>query len=109
MRYLMYSTDAPSATPPSPEEMAAIGKFMDDVKRAGVLVATGGLGPFGTRIRNTSGKLTVTDGPFTEGKEIVGGFGLIECKTKDEAIEWGKRFRSIVGDGESVVQEVFGG
>jgi hypothetical protein len=51
----------------------------------------------------------VTDGPFTEAKELTGGFALIEVKTKEEAIEWAKRFRKIVGDGESVVQEVFGG
>ena len=52
---------------------------------------------------------TVTDGPFTEAKELTGGFALIEVKTKEEALEWAKRFRKIVGDGESVVQEVFGG
>jgi hypothetical protein len=105
MRYLMYATTLDAQ--PTPEKFAEIGQYMDEVKRAGILVATGGLGPFGTKIRNASGKLTVTDGPFTEGKEIVGGFALVDCKTKDEAIEWGKRFRKIVGDGESVIQEVF--
>ena len=107
MRYLLYST-TPDAQP-TPEKMAEIGQYMDEVRKAGILVATGGLGPFGTKIHNTGGKLSVTDGPFTEGKEIVGGFALVECKTKDEAIEWAKRFRKIVGDGESVMQEVFGG
>jgi hypothetical protein len=106
MRYLLYSTTTDAQ--PTPEKLAEIGQYMDEVRKAGILVATGGLGPFGTKIRNTSGKLTVTDGPFTEGKELVGGFALVDCKTKEEAIEWGKRFRKIVGDGESVMQEVFG-
>src|ERR1700694_642656 len=105
MRYLMYATTLDAH--PTPEKLAEIGQYMDEVRKAGILVATGGLGPFGTKIRNTGGKLTVTDVPFTEGKELVGGFALVDCKTKEEAIEWGKRFRKIVGDGESVMQEVF--
>ncbi len=109
MRYLMYSTDAVDPTPPTAELLAEVGKFTEDAKRAGVLLATGGLAGTSTRVRNSSGKLSVTDGPFTETKELTGGFALIEAKTKDEAIEWARRFRKIVGDGESVVQEVFGG
>jgi hypothetical protein len=86
-----------------------VGKFTEETKRAGILLATGGLGPVGTRVRSSGGKLAVTDGPFTETKELTGGFALIEVKSREEAIEWAKRFRKIVGDGESVVQEVFGG
>ena len=51
----------------------------------------------------------MTDGPFTETKELIGGFALIEVKSREEAIEWAKRFRKIVGDGDSLIQEVFGG
>jgi hypothetical protein len=109
MRYLMYSVDRAPAAPPSPEMLAELGKFNEDVKRAGVLLATGGLGAESTRVRNAGGKLSVTDGPFTETKELTGGFALLECKSHDEAIEWARRFRKIVGDGESIVQEVFGG
>jgi hypothetical protein len=86
-----------------------VGKFTEETKRAGILLATGGLGPVGTRVRSSGGKLAVTDGPFTETKELTGGFALIDVKSRDEAIEWAKRFRKIVGDGESVLQEVFGG
>jgi len=75
----------------------------------GVLLATGGLGPAATRVRSSAGKVTVTDGPFTETKELTGGFALVEVKSREEAIEWAKRFRKIVGDGDSLVQEVFGG
>ena len=89
--------------------MEELGKLTEDTKRSGVLLATGGLGQATTRIRNSSGKLSITDGPFTETKELTGGFALIEVKTREEAIEWAKRFRKIVGDGDSIVQEVFGG
>jgi hypothetical protein len=109
MRYLMYSMDKVDPAPPTPALLAEMGKFTEDAKRSGNLLATGGLGPTSTRVRNAGGKFTVTDGPFTETKELTGGFALIEAKSKDEAIEWARRFRKIVGDGESVIQEVFGG
>ena len=111
MRFLMYSLDKADAAsaPPTPELLAELGAFTEEMKRTGVLLATGGLAPTGTRLRNAGGKVTVTDGPFTEAKELTGGFALIEAKSKDEAVEWGRRFRKIVGDGESIIQEVFGG
>ena len=109
MRFLMYSLDPAVTAPPTPELIAEVGKFTDETKRAGVLLATGGLGPNSTRVRNAGGKVTVLDGPFAEAKELTGGFALVEVKTRDEAIEWARRFRKIVGDGESVIQEVFGG
>ncbi len=110
MRFLLYTVDgdAPSA-PPTPQLIAEAGKFTEETKRAGVLLATGGLAASSTRVRTAGGKVTVTDGPFTETKELTGGFALIEVKSREEAIEWAKRFRKVVGDGESVVQEVFGG
>lgn len=109
MRYLMYSLDPAVSAPPDAQMLAELGKLTEDTKRAGVLLATGGLGFGSTRVRNAAGKLTVTDGPFTETKELTGGFALIEAKSKEEAIEWARRFRKIAGDGESIVQEVFGG
>jgi hypothetical protein len=108
MRFLMYSVD-PVQAPPTPEMVAEVGKFTEETKRAGVLLATGGLGPNSTHVRTAGGKVTVLDGPFAEAKELTGGFALVEVKTRDEAIEWARRFRKIVGDGESVIQEVFGG
>ena len=111
MRFLMYEVgnSASANTPPSPALMAEMGKLVEETTKAGILLATGGLGPNATRVRSSSGKVAITDGPFTEAKELTGGFALIEVKTKGEALEWAKRFRKIVGDGESVVQEVFGG
>src|SRR5687768_7208706 len=114
MRFLLYTTadsaqpSAPPA-PPSPQMMEELARLTEDTTRSGVLLATGGLGQATTRVRSSSGKLSITDGPFTETKELTGGFALIEVKTREEAIEWAKRFRKIVGDGDSIVQEVFGG
>ena len=111
MRYLLYGspTDPAEAAPPTPQMLDDLAKLTEETTRAGILLATGGLGSGITRVRNSAGKLTVTDGPFTETKELTGGFALIEVKSREEAIEWAKRFRKIVGDGDSLVQEVFGG
>ena len=110
MKFLLYTTGdntQPSA-PPTPQMIEEVGKFTEETRRAGILLATGGLAPTTTRVRNAGGKLTVTDGPFTETKELTGGFALVEVRTKEEAIEIGRRFLKIVGDGSSTIQEVFG-
>ncbi|MBW8485842.1 YciI family protein [Actinomadura parmotrematis] len=110
MRFMMMTTADPSApqTPPDPEMFAQMGAFIEEMSRAGVLLATGGLEPGGTRIRSKGGKAEVVDGPFTEAKEVVVGFALIETGSREEAIELSKRFWSIVGDGAGVIQQVFG-
>jgi hypothetical protein len=110
MQYLIYGIDpAPENAPtPTPELMAAVGQLTEDGIKAGVLVATGALNPKGTRVRLAGGKFSVTDGPFIELKELLGGWAIIKTDTKEEAIEWAKRFRSIVGEGESEIVEVFG-
>lgn len=110
MRFLMMTTsDATEApVPPTPELYAAMDKLIQEMTQAGVLLATGGLDPRATRIKNSGGKITVTDGPFTEAKEAVVGFALIEAKSKEEAIEYSKRFWSVVGDGAGTIHRVFG-
>src|SRR5947209_4388382 len=110
MRFLIYATEESRATaaPPNPEMMAGLGKLTEDSTKSGALVATGGLSGTGTRLRRTDGKFSVTDGPFVEAKELMGGFALLEVKSLEEAIEWAKRFRDIVGDGESEIVQVFG-
>jgi hypothetical protein len=60
------------------------------------------------RVVSSGDEITVTDGPFAEVKEAVAGFALVEVRSKEEAIELTRRFRKIVGDGESVIQQVFG-
>jgi len=108
MRFLcIYRPGTPeSDTPPSQEEMATMGKLIDDMAKAGVLLATEGCLPSskGVRVRIDSGKFTVTDGPFPETKELIAGFCLMQVKSKAEAIEWGKRFLSVVKTGESEIR-----
>ena len=110
MQFLVYDPnyDPEGAAPPSPELMAEMGKFVGGAMQAGVLVTTGALPPKGTRLRLSGGKFTVTDGPFIELKELLGGWAVLRVKSLDEAIEWSKRFRKIVGDGESEIVQVFG-
>jgi hypothetical protein len=112
MRFLMYTLGDESIPipPPTPELMADMGKFIEEATKAGVLLATGGLAPtaLGSKVTNKNGEFTVTDGPFAEAKELIGGWALCECRDKDEAIEWTKRFLAIIGDGESRIREVFG-
>jgi hypothetical protein len=89
--------------------MAEMGKLIEEMVKAGVLLATEGCQPSakGARVRLTNGKITVTDGPFTETKELVAGFALIQAKSKEEAIEWTTRFLHVAGDGESEIRQIF--
>jgi len=96
--------------PPSPEMMSEMGRLVEEATKAGVLLATGGLAPVEEAIKVTykDGEFTVLDGPFTEAKELIGGWALLEVRDKAEAIEWTKRFLRIAGDGESTIRQVFG-
>ncbi len=83
--------------PPPKALMEAIGKLGEEAAKAGVMVEMGGLLPtaMGARLRLSGGKLTVTDGPFSEAKEVIGGFSVYSVKTKQEAIEWATRFMNL--------------
>jgi hypothetical protein len=83
--------------PPPKALMEAIGKLGEEAAKAGVMVEMGGLLPtaMGARLRLSGGKLTVTDGPFSEAKEVIGGFAVYSVKTKQEAIEWATRFMNL--------------
>jgi hypothetical protein len=105
MRYLLMSKASDSA--PDEKLFAEMGKFIEELTAAGVLLATGGLEAGGVRVVSSGDEITVIDGPFTEAKEAVAGFALVEVRSKEEAIELARRFRKIVGDGESVMQQVF--
>ncbi|MCC5580143.1 hypothetical protein IMZ11_31410 [Microtetraspora sp. AC03309] len=106
MRYLM--TTKPTDAAPDEKLYAEMAAFIEEMTAAGVLLATGGLEPGGIRVTSSGDTITVTDGPFAEAKEAVAGFALVEVRSKEEAIELTRRFRTIVGDGESVIQQVFG-
>jgi len=78
---------------PTEAQLAAMGKYNEELQKAGVLLDLSGLKPSsaGARIRFGGGKRTVIDGPFTEAKELIAGYWIIEVKSKEEAIEWAKR------------------
>ena len=105
-----------TGTPPDPKLMAAIGKHSEEMTKAGVLLETGGLLPRskGARVRAAGGKLTVTDGPFIESKELLGGYGILQAGSKEEAVELGKAFMKIHVDvlgasyeGELEIRQMF--
>lgn len=93
---------------PSQELLEEMGKLIDEMTKAGVLLDTAGLRPTseGTRVHWSHGTETVTDGPFTEAKEVIGGYALIQAKSKEEAIEWAKRFVRIHGDEFELTSEI---
>ncbi len=100
MRFMTLWRPARNAKPPSSEEM---GKLIVEMTKAGALVETGGWNPTSpaTVLKNSNGKVSVTDGPYAETKELIAGFALIEVKSKEEATEWGIRFLKIAGEGTS--------
>ena len=79
---------------PTPVLIDRINKLAEDATKQGKFVGMGGLGPTaqGARARLSNGKITVTDGPFTEAKEIIGGYAIFDVKSKKEALEWTQRF-----------------
>ena len=107
MRFMtLYKPGKESGAPPTQKEMADMGQLIEEMAKAGVLIATDGLQPSskGARVRISGGKFTVTDGPFTETKELVAGYAIIQAKSKEEAIELTKRFLRVVGEGESEIR-----
>lgn len=108
MKFLLtYQGD--TTTPPTKEKMAAIGKFGQEMAEKGILLMTGGLvrPEHGTKLKYEAGKFTITDGPFPETKELIDGFALVRCDSLQEAIELGRQFMSVAGDGDAEVLQVF--
>jgi hypothetical protein len=109
MKFLSIYKTAERSVPPSQEEMARMGKLVEDGMKAGFLLATEGCLPtaLGARVRMSGGKLTVTDGPFAEAKEVVGGFALLRANSKEEALEMVKNFLQVAGDGECELRQLY--
>jgi|SRR5579863_1009907 hypothetical protein len=108
MRFLSIYKTAERSTPPSQQEMAAMGKLIEEGMKAGWLLATEGCLPtaLGGRVRRAGEKITVTDGPFSETREVVGGFALLKVDSKDEAIELTRKFLKLAGDGECELRQL---
>ena len=108
MRFLSIYKHVETNEPPSTEMMANMGNLIEEMTRAGTLISTEGCLPSakGAKIRRSGGKVTVSDGPFTESKEVVGGFAILEAKSKEEAIALTKRFLEVAGDGECELRQI---
>ena len=113
MRFLVMvkaSSDSEAGKMPSTELLTAMGTYNEELVKAGVMLAGEGLQPSskGARIKFSGSKRSVVDGPFTESKELVAGFWLWQCRSREEAIEWAKRCPNPTGeDGEIELRQVF--
>ncbi len=108
MRFLTIYRTVERNQPPSQEEMAGMGAFIEEMVREGHLVGTEGCLPsaLGARVRKDGNTITVRDGPFSEAKEVVGGFAILQADSKEECIELCKRFLALAGDGESEIRQL---
>ncbi len=116
MRFMMLVKSAENSGPPPKELMDAIGKLSEEAVKAGTMVESGGLAPtaMSTRVRLSRGQVTTIDGPFTESKEVVGGYAVFDLKSKEEAIDGALRFMELHKkhwpgwEGETEIRQVFG-
>ena len=109
MKFMMIVKHAEKQGPPPKELMDAITILSQEETKDGTMIGNGGLGPtaLGARVRLSGGKVTVTDGPFTEAKEVIGGFAILQANSKAEAIEMTKRFLEVTGEGECELRQVY--
>ena len=109
MKFLSIYKHVERNTPPSPEEMASMGKLVEEGFKAGWLVATEGCLPtaLGAKVRRDGSKISVTDGPFTEAKEVVGGFAILKANSKAEAVQLAKDFLKVAGEGECEIRQIY--
>ena len=116
MRFMMIVKHAENQGPPPKELMDAIARLAEDEIKAGTMLGSGGLAPTaqGARVRLANGKVTVTDGPFTETNEVLGGYAQFELKSRDDAIKSAVHFMELhkkhwLGwEGETEVRQMFG-
>jgi hypothetical protein len=109
MRFISLYTHEDKGRPPTQEEMAKMGNLIQDGMKEGWLIATEGVqgGSIGVRIRSSGGKITVTDGPFSEAKEVIGGYALLRAKSQEEVVELTRRFLAEAGDGTCEIHALF--
>jgi hypothetical protein len=109
MKFLSIYKSVEKGVPPTQEEMSKMGKLVEEGMKAGWLLGTEGCLPsaLGARVRLSDGKISVTDGPFTESKEVVGGFAILQANSKAEVIEMAKNFLGVVGTGECELRQMY--
>jgi hypothetical protein len=108
MRFLSIYKTEERGVPPTLEEMATMGKLVEDGMKAGFLLAVEGCMPSatGARVRLSNGKVSVTDGPFAESKEVIGGLAILQANSKEEALEMVRQFLHVAGDGECELRQL---
>jgi hypothetical protein len=111
MRFLSIYKSPETGLPPTQEEMDRMGKLIEEGMKAGYLLGVEGCLPSaaGARVRQSNGKVTVTDGPFSEAKEVVGGFAILKADSKEAAIEFVRQFLKVAGDGECELRQLYEG
>ena len=109
MRFLSVYKTVERGVPPIQEEMARMGKLIEEGMKAGYLLAVEGCLPSatGARVRLSNSKVTVTDGPFTESKEVIGGLAILQANSKEHAIELARQFLNVAGDGECELRQLY--
>jgi len=110
MRFLcVYKPSKAEGNLPPEREIAEMGKLIEESTKAGVLLSAEGCMPSvsGARVRLSGGKITVKDGPFSESKELIGGFAIIQFPTMKEAIAFTEKFLKVAGDGETVIRQLY--
>jgi hypothetical protein len=110
MRFISIFTHEPVNRAPTEAEMAAMGKLIEDAMKEGWLLSTEGVsfGHTGVRVhKSAGGKITVTDGPFTESKEVIGGYALLEAQSKDEIVKHTRRFLEVAGQGTCEIYPLY--
>jgi len=109
MRFLSIYKTVETGTMPTPEEMSRMGQLVEEGMKAGSLLAAEGCLPSaaGARVRLANGKVSVTDGPFTEAKEVIGGLAILQAESKEKAIELARQFLQVAGDGECELRQLY--
>ena len=111
MRFIsLFTHDPKNNVPPTQAEMAAMGNLIEEGMKTGWLIATEGVqfGQEGVRVHKyEGGDITVTDGPFTEAKEVIGGYAILRANSRAEVIELCRKFLKVVGQGTCQVHELF--
>ena len=109
MRFLSVYKTVERNTPPDVDELTRMGQLIEEGMKSGWLVSTEGCLPSakGAKVRRTGTNVTVTDGPFTEARELIGGFAILEARSKEDAIALTKRFLEVAGEGECEIRQLF--
>ena len=109
MRFLSIYKTVERGIPPTQAEMDRMGKLIEEGMKAGYLLGVEGCLPsaLGARVRQSNGQVTVTDGPFTEAKEVVGGFAILQAGSREDAVRMAKDFLQVAGDGECEIRALY--